>query len=176
MHCLTLKELTWVTNITGSVTKGPRITGKLFAQRNALFSDKPTRCHSSGQERTRARGNKNVERGAPARRPVRTDGRGRRQAGRQVAAAAARVSLVEGETREQLDWKSAMWVSSDSILGGLTAASILVILVEAAAAVEIIDSKNTEDQSGGLATVAGYERQPKIFGLGISDRTTTVSV
>ena len=69
-----------------------------------------------------------------------------------------------------------MWVSSDSILGGLTAASILVILVEAAAAVEIIDSKNTEDQSGGLATVAGYERQPKIFGLGISDRTTTVSV
>lgn len=69
-----------------------------------------------------------------------------------------------------------MWVSSGSVLG-LTAASVLalVILVDAAAAVEIIDSKNTEDQSG-FATVAGYERQPKVWGLGISDRTTTVSV
>ena len=69
-----------------------------------------------------------------------------------------------------------MWVSSGSVLG-LTAASVLalVILVDATAAVEIVDSKNTEDQSG-FATVAGYERQPKVWGLGISDRTTTVSV
>ena len=69
-----------------------------------------------------------------------------------------------------------MCVSSNSVLG-LTAASVLalVVLVDATAAVEIVDSKNTEDQSG-FATVAGYERQPKVFGLGISDRTTTVSV
>ena len=69
---------------------------------------------------------------------------------------------------------SAMWVSS---LAAVSAASVLalVILVDAVAAVEIVDSKNTEEQSG-FATVAGYERQPKVFGLGISDRTTTVSV
>ena len=103
--------------MSGSDTEGsfrPGIIGTLFAQQRAhLFplSDDPTRCHSvphSGRhdgkrERTthaRARARvKNIQRGAPARGPVRTIG------DRQVAAAAAaaRVSLVEGEKREQLE-------------------------------------------------------------------------
>ena len=100
-----------------------------------------------------------------------------------------RIGIVKVRTRLSKARSSQWWLSSKTpkdterleainqmIDSWSVAYSILVILVEAAAAVEIIDSKNTEDQSGGLATVAGYERQPKIFGLGISDRTTTVSV
>ena len=69
-----------------------------------------------------------------------------------------------------------MCVRSGSVLG-LAAATVLAVsfLVHAVTAVEVVDSKNA-DESDRFATVAGYERQPKVFGLGISDRTTTVSV
>ena len=102
----------------------------------------------------------------------------RRYAGDRVAAAAAAPSLelVSPRKRRVSRWKSAMCVRSGSFLG-LAAASVLAVsfLVDAVAAVEVVDSKNAEERDG-FATVAGYERQPKVFGLGISDRTTTVSV
>ena len=77
--------------------------------------------------------------------------------------------------REESSGKSAMSGSSSSrsVLLGLVVVAILADSV--VASVEIVDSKNAEEHTG-FATVVSYERQPKIFGLGISDRTTTVSV